>query len=61
MTNKGHLSVNGRKFNWSELYGKLGSGEYEFILSDYSDTLPIRILFNIDLEGTITYKIQELQ
>lgn len=46
--------VEGRKFNWSKLYGELGSGEYEFILSD-ENSLTIRIKFTINQDGKLVY------
>ena len=43
-----------RKFDWSKLYGTLGEGEYEFILTDdKSDT--IRVKFKISADGKISY------
>lgn len=43
-----------RKFNWTELYGKLESGEYKFDLFD-EDCLGITIEFAIDENGNISY------
>lgn len=43
-----------RKFNWTNLYGNLGTGEYEFILSDY-DSLTLSVKFTINTDGTIIY------
>ncbi len=43
-----------RKFDWSKLYGTLGEGEYEFILSD-DNSLAIRVLFTISSDGKLVY------
>ena len=46
--------VEGRKFNWSNLYGSLDEGKYRFVLSD-ANTQIITILFQIDNNGKISY------
>ena len=47
--------VEGRKFNWSELYGNLDEGKYRFVLSDDNAQI-IRVLFQIDENGEISYE-----
>lgn len=47
--------VEGRKFNWSELYGNLDEGKYRFVLSDDNAQI-IRVLFQIDENGKISYE-----
>ena len=46
--------IEGRKFNWTKLYGTLNEGEYEFILSD-ANSLPVRVTFKISKDGKVTY------
>ena len=46
--------VEGRKFNWSNLYGSLDEGKYRFVLSD-DNTQIITILFQIDNNGKISH------
>lgn len=43
-----------RKFNWTKLYGTLGEGEYEFILSD-NNSMAVRVLFKISSDGNLSY------
>lgn len=61
MTEENQYHVIGRRFNWSKLYGKLESGDYEFTLEHtplvvklYRDPVrntTVRILFSIDENG----------
>ena len=55
MNENSNYLVEGRKFNWSELYGNLDEGKYRFVLS-YYDTQRITILFQIDENGEISYE-----
>ena len=55
MNEKEHYTIIGRKFDWTPLYGKLGSGEYEFILNT-DDTFAIKITFTINENGELEYK-----
>ncbi len=43
-----------RKFDWTQLYGKLEGGKYKFYLID-NDCLSITIEFSIDENGNATY------
>lgn len=47
-----------KKYDWTNLYGKLENGEYEFILS--ASQFTIRIGFNINTNGKISYNNPEL-
>ncbi len=57
MTEESHYTVVGWKFDWTELYGELDEGEYEFLLPT-TDSLYIRIKFEIDDKGKIEYEIE---
>ena len=46
--------IEGRKFNWTKLYGTLSEGEYEFILSD-DNSLAVRVTFKISKDGKVVY------
>ena len=46
--------IEGRKFNWTKLYGALSEGEYEFILSD-DNSLPVMVTFKINKDGKVVY------
>lgn len=47
-----------KKYDWTNLYGKLENGEYKFILS--ASQFTIRIGFNINTNGKISYNNPEL-
>lgn len=49
-----HYTVKGWKFNWTNLYGKLEEGEYEFVLE--AETFYIRIKFTIDKSSKVNYE-----
>lgn len=57
-------SVNGRKFDWEKLYGKLESGEYVFVLQsdiyDMEEDIPIAILFTVNDKGEVSYDTPSL-
>ena len=46
--------IEGRKSNWTKLYGTLSEGEYEFVLSD-DNSLTIRVIFTISSNGKLVY------
>lgn len=43
-----------RKFDWTDLYGELENGEYEFVLGD-DDSIGIKISFKIDEDKNVSY------
>ena len=47
-----------KKYNWTNLYGKLEEGEYEFILS--ASHFAITIKFTINKNGEISYNNPEI-
>ncbi len=47
-----------KKCDWARTYGKLQTGEYEFVLS--ADLFSIRIKFTIDQNGNLAYNNPEL-
>ena len=52
---KENTEYTGIRFDWSNLYGELGEGEYEFVYSA-EGSFSIRIEFNINEGGVISYK-----
>lgn len=47
-----------KKYDWTNLYGKLEEGEYEFVLS--ASQFAIRIKFNINENEEISYSVLEI-
>ena len=57
MTENENYKIIGKKFNWEQLYGKLENGKYEFIVSVEDIIFSyIKIRFNIEEDGKITYE-----
>lgn len=62
MTENEDHKIIGKSFNWEPLYGKLESGKYEFTLFIEDIAFGyIKIKFNIDENGDVTYENPVIQ
>ena len=54
MTEDDNYTVIGWKFDWTNLYGTLGEGKYNFKLQ--AETFIISVTFEIDKNGQVSYE-----
>lgn len=49
-----------KTFDWTELYGELEKGKYEFVLTDSNLELGVNVKFSIDENKEIEYSEPEI-